>query len=334
MDQMHQPWRTFAALINRSLSGKTTALDKLCLSQAYILWGMYYQKNVDYVELLWEDFMYQIDIHGYKKKEKIPQMKESKTYKTYLDYVIGTVPPKVARKFKKASPSKKDSVSVRADEEPFQKGKRVKRSAKKSSTTPTIGIVISEPPVETQSKRKEKVDVARGKGIDLLSEVDLTEEARMKEVRNKSLRDFHKSYPSGSGSVTEKPLSVEKITPLVTSEGTGDKPGVPDVTKDESTGDKPGVPDVTKDESIKSESESWGNDNDDSNDEEGRGVIRVQMVLFGSGRRWAEVGLQVLARAWEGDKQCQEVYEQQKRLILLAERVILIRDYGKQCYRM
>nr|GFA37110.1 hypothetical protein [Tanacetum cinerariifolium] len=38
------------------------------------------------------------------------------------------------------------------------------------------------------------------------------------------------------------------------------------------------------------------------------GVIRVRMVLFGSGRsgrRWAEVGLQVLAGAWEGDKQCQ-----------------------------
>ncbi|GJX59871.1 hypothetical protein Tco_0291261 [Tanacetum coccineum] len=34
VDQMHQPWRTFAALINRSLSRKTTSLDKLCLSRA------------------------------------------------------------------------------------------------------------------------------------------------------------------------------------------------------------------------------------------------------------------------------------------------------------
>ncbi|GJW10346.1 retrovirus-related pol polyprotein from transposon TNT 1-94 [Tanacetum coccineum] len=37
VDQMHQPWRTFAALINRSLSGKTTGLDKLHLSRAQIL---------------------------------------------------------------------------------------------------------------------------------------------------------------------------------------------------------------------------------------------------------------------------------------------------------
>ncbi|GJY03571.1 retrovirus-related pol polyprotein from transposon TNT 1-94 [Tanacetum coccineum] len=37
VDQMHQPWRTFSALINRSLSGKTTGLDKLRLSRAQIL---------------------------------------------------------------------------------------------------------------------------------------------------------------------------------------------------------------------------------------------------------------------------------------------------------
>nr|GEY30006.1 hypothetical protein [Tanacetum cinerariifolium] len=282
IDQMHQPWRTFVALINKSLSGKTTALDKLRLSRAHMLWGMDYQKNVDYVDLLWEEITYQMDNRGYKNQEKIyyprftkviihhfliqektlswrnkiriPQMKESKAYKTYLGYAIGTVPPKVATKFKKASPSKKDSVPVQVDEEPVQKGKRVKRSTKKSLTTPATGIVIREPPVETQSKRKEKVDVARGKGIDLFFKVDLTEEALMKEIRKKSLRDFHKSHPSGSGSVVKKSSSVKKITPPDTNKGIGDKPGVPDVTKDDST---------------KSESESWGNDDDDRNDEEG-----------------------------------------------------------------
>ncbi|GJX59361.1 hypothetical protein Tco_0290751 [Tanacetum coccineum] len=60
-NQMHQPWRTFAAIINRCISGKTTGLDRLRESRAQILWGMYNQKNVDYVSLLWEDFMYQAD---------------------------------------------------------------------------------------------------------------------------------------------------------------------------------------------------------------------------------------------------------------------------------
>ncbi|GJV50781.1 hypothetical protein Tco_1446522 [Tanacetum coccineum] len=39
VDPMHQPWRNFAALINRILSGKTSGLDKLRLS---ILWGMFH----------------------------------------------------------------------------------------------------------------------------------------------------------------------------------------------------------------------------------------------------------------------------------------------------
>ncbi|GKC86107.1 hypothetical protein Tco_1141824 [Tanacetum coccineum] len=71
IDQTHQPWRTFATLINRGLSGKTNGLDKLRLSRAQILWGMYHQKNVDYMELLWEDFIYQINNRAYKKQDKM-----------------------------------------------------------------------------------------------------------------------------------------------------------------------------------------------------------------------------------------------------------------------
>ncbi|GKE52549.1 hypothetical protein Tco_1487705 [Tanacetum coccineum] len=147
------------------------------------------------------------------------------------------------------SPAMKE---ILVNEEPVTKGKRIKRSVKKSTTKPTTCIVIREPPVETKFKRKEKVDVVHGKGIELLSDVALTEEAQMKEVRKKSLRDFHKTHLSGSGTVAEKPQSVDKITPTVTSEGTGDKPGVPNVTEDDF---------------IDSESKSWRNDKDDNNNE-------------------------------------------------------------------
>ncbi|GJX79533.1 hypothetical protein Tco_0327682 [Tanacetum coccineum] len=60
-DQMHHPWRTFVAIINRCIFGKTTRLDRLRELRAQILWGMYNKKNVDYVALMWEDFMYQAD---------------------------------------------------------------------------------------------------------------------------------------------------------------------------------------------------------------------------------------------------------------------------------
>ncbi|GKC86106.1 hypothetical protein Tco_1141823, partial [Tanacetum coccineum] len=151
-----------------------------------------------------------------------PKMKETKAYKIYMGFSTGSTPPKPAWKFKKAFPSKKDQDLVPVDEEPVKKGKRVKRPVKKSKTKPSSGIIIREAHVETKSKRKEKVDVTYGKGIELLSEVDLTEDAQFEEIK-----------------------------PSVTSEGTGVKPGVPDVTKDDST---------------KSETESWGNDEDNNND--------------------------------------------------------------------
>ncbi|GKB76845.1 hypothetical protein Tco_0943740 [Tanacetum coccineum] len=186
-----------------------------------------------------------------------PEMKESKAYKTYLGYATGVVPPKIARKFKKASPTKKDNDLVPVDEEPIQKGKRVTRSAKKSSTTLAACIVIRETPVKAKSTGKEKVDVSRGKGSDLLSEVALAEKDQLKEVRKKSLRDFHKTHPSSSGTVAQKPPSVEKITPTVTSEGTGDKPGVPNVAEDDST-----------DESSEQENESEEQESDDLEQED------------------------------------------------------------------
>ncbi|GJZ68533.1 hypothetical protein Tco_0631773 [Tanacetum coccineum] len=60
-------WRSFAAIINKCLSGKTTALESLRLLRAQIFWGMYHNKNVDYVYLLWEDLVYQVENKNSKK---------------------------------------------------------------------------------------------------------------------------------------------------------------------------------------------------------------------------------------------------------------------------
>ncbi|GJZ85986.1 hypothetical protein Tco_0657596 [Tanacetum coccineum] len=175
-----------------------------------------------------------------------PKMKESKAYKTYLDYATSDVPPKMARKFKKASPSTKDRDLVPVDEEPVKKGKRVKRPAKKSTTTPAAGIK-------------------------LISEVALTEEAQMKEVRKKSLRDFHMTHPSGSGTVAEKPPRVEKITPTVTSEGTNDSNNEQESSNEGSKQENESDENETQSNSVKgseSENESEEHDSDSEQEEE------------------------------------------------------------------
>nr|GEY27957.1 reverse transcriptase domain-containing protein [Tanacetum cinerariifolium] len=123
--------KTFAAVINKCIFGKTTRLERLNESQAQILWAMHNQMNVDYVALLWEDFMYQADNReiGSATKEHMPyprftkkyralipdgmknqDIKDSKAYKTYPDYAIGKVPPKKERKFKKPASAKHKTI--------------------------------------------------------------------------------------------------------------------------------------------------------------------------------------------------------------------------------
>ncbi|GJZ48511.1 hypothetical protein Tco_0602343 [Tanacetum coccineum] len=53
--------RKSVELTLKCISRKTTGLDRLRESRAQILWSMYNMKNVYYVALLWEDFMYQAD---------------------------------------------------------------------------------------------------------------------------------------------------------------------------------------------------------------------------------------------------------------------------------
>ncbi|GJU67669.1 hypothetical protein Tco_1253928 [Tanacetum coccineum] len=235
IDQMHQPWRIFAAIINRCISGKTTGLDRLRESRAQILWGMYNKKNVDFVALLWEDFMFQagnreitsarkehmpnprftkVIINHFIFKEKTISMrnminqhtirddtlldiKDSKAYKNYLDFATGKATPKKARKFKKvASPSRK--LSLVLEEELVEKPKRAKKPAKKSTTVPTVGVVIRDIASESVLKKKTSAKVVRGKGMDLLSDVALLEAAQLKKTLKKSKLETHKLHVSGS----------------------------------------------------------------------------------------------------------------------------------------
>ncbi|GKD93596.1 hypothetical protein Tco_1373433, partial [Tanacetum coccineum] len=120
---MHQPWRTFAALINISLFGKITGLDKLRLSRAQILWDK---------TLSWTA-KEETQIYGAILPESLtsPEMKETKAYKTYFGFATGATPPKKAQKFKKPASPQLSIVPV-SPEEPTGKSKRVKRPAKKS----------------------------------------------------------------------------------------------------------------------------------------------------------------------------------------------------------
>ncbi|GKC52185.1 hypothetical protein Tco_1074930 [Tanacetum coccineum] len=265
-DQMHQPWRTFAAIINRCISGKTTRLDRLRESRAQILWGMYNKKNVDYVALLWEDFMYQggnreissarkehmpyprftkVIINHFISNDKTISMrnminihiiyddslldiKDSKAYKTYYDFATGKATLEKERKYKKvASPSRK--LSPVLEEEPTVKPKKAKKPAKKSTTIPTTGVVIRDTPGVSVSKKKAPA--------------------------KKSNKDSHTLHPSSLG------------------DGVGSQPKVHDEFEDKTTGIDEGTGDSNDDDNdddsndvSKGDDDKPNSDDDDGND--------------------------------------------------------------------
>nr|GEY66982.1 hypothetical protein [Tanacetum cinerariifolium] len=84
INKLHQPWRSFAAVINKFLSEKSIGYDSLRLSQAQILWGMYHKKNVDFAYLLWEDFVYQVEHKDAKKSNEMYYLRFTKVIIHYF----------------------------------------------------------------------------------------------------------------------------------------------------------------------------------------------------------------------------------------------------------
>ncbi|GJZ01701.1 retrovirus-related pol polyprotein from transposon TNT 1-94 [Tanacetum coccineum] len=191
------------------LSGKTTALESLRLSRAQILWGMYHNKKVDYVYLLWEDLVFQVENKNSKKNndmyyprftkviidyfmakdQAIPRKNKMfwyharddfmfTTYMTYHAYATGEKTPKPKTTKKKvdseASPKTKTTQAT--------KGKRIKSSAKGDKA----------------AKKKQPAETSMDKGLIMLSDVALTEAEQLRLVIERSRTQTHSSHASGS----------------------------------------------------------------------------------------------------------------------------------------
>ncbi|GJS20273.1 hypothetical protein Tco_0448905 [Tanacetum coccineum] len=217
---------------SKCISGKSTGLDRLRPSRAQILWGMFNQKNVDYIALLWEDFMFQADnkeissahdtllgtlkfvskTKDYQKygalipEEMINQaIKDSKEYKTYLKFASGKFTPMNTRNLSWAKNLNREAA----------------KTAKKT---------------------------ARANSYILCKQL---------KALKKSKQDTHMLHASGLGDGVGSQLKfLDELKEKTTS-------------THERTSTIPRVPDVPKVHS-ESENESWGDseDDDDSNDDD------------------------------------------------------------------
>nr|GEW95528.1 hypothetical protein [Tanacetum cinerariifolium] len=198
INNLYQPWRSFAAIVNKCLTGKSSGYDSLRLSQAQILRN---KVNWHYVR---DDHMFStiklVSRHQNTQQfgALLPieltnaEIRNSKAYKEYYAIATGEAAPK-------------PKASVR----------RTRSSSDTSITPPTAA---ASPRLTAFAKGKQTAKASKAKSLSALSEVAMTEAKQLKLVTKRSRQQMHISQPSGSGA----------------NEGTGSKLGVPDVPTDES----------------------------------------------------------------------------------------------------
>nr|GEY44959.1 hypothetical protein [Tanacetum cinerariifolium] len=179
------------------------------LSQAQILWGLYHSRNIDYAFLIWDDIIFSTikvvsrhqntQQYGAMLPIKLAneEIRNTKVYKEYYACATGEATPKP-----KASARRKRSGSDTSITPPT------------AITTPTTTVAVT-PRLTAVAKGKQP---AKAKSPSDPSELAKTEAQQLKIVLRRSRQEMHISQLGGSG----------------TYEGTGSKPGVPDVPSDDS----------------------------------------------------------------------------------------------------
>nr|GFA27808.1 hypothetical protein [Tanacetum cinerariifolium] len=94
VNKLYQPWRSFALVINKCLTGKSSSIDSFRLSQAQILWGFYHRINIDYAYLIWKDFVYQVE---HKNQKRSNEMYYPRFTKVIIEYFM-TRKPSMSRR--------------------------------------------------------------------------------------------------------------------------------------------------------------------------------------------------------------------------------------------
>nr|GEY10316.1 hypothetical protein [Tanacetum cinerariifolium] len=251
VNYMHQPWRSFAVIINRCLSEKTTGLDNM----VYQVENKNSKKNndmcyprftkviIDYLmskdqsksirnKMFWhttrydpmfntikvisrhqDTWIYGAILHDVLTNQEVL---DSKAYKEYHAVASGAEPQKAKTKYKK----KADELvtSSKSKTAPASKGFKFKSSVKVAET----------------AKKKQPATMPKTKGLAVLSEVALSEAEQIKLATKRIKKYFHMSHASGSGDGVDIQSKVpyeqqQKVTG--TNEGVGVRPEVLNVLK-------------------------------------------------------------------------------------------------------
>nr|GEZ82943.1 hypothetical protein [Tanacetum cinerariifolium] len=313
INKLYQPWGSFAAVINKCLTGKSFAFDSLMLSQAQILWRLYHRRNVNYAFLIWEYFVYQVEhknqnksnemyyprftkviIHHFiMKKPSIPRRNKVNWHYVRDDILFlaikvvsrhqntqqyGAILPieLTTEDIRNTKANKEYYTCATREEAPKPKASaRRKRGGSASSTTPPTPIATPTL-ITTVVAAPRLTAAAKGKQpARATSPADPSDVERTEAEQLKIVlrRSRHETHISQQGG-------------LSTDEGTGSKLGVPDVPSDDSdeeiswnSSDDEDVDAQGKDrddgEGKKNDESNDGKDNDDDDNDDKEEISKI-----------------------------------------------------------
>nr|GEW30771.1 hypothetical protein [Tanacetum cinerariifolium] len=216
INKLHQPWRSFAAVINKCLSGKIEYKDAKKSND------MYYPRFTKVI------------INFFKTKDPlIPRRNKVNWHYVRDDQMFMTIklvsrhhnaqqfgamlPVELTNEDIRNSAAYKEYYAIASGAAPPKTKASVRKTQSSSDTTMPPSTAIGTR-FSTLAKGKQHAKSSKAKGLSVLSEVALTETEQIKLVTKKGIQQTHISQASGSGA----------------DEGTGIIPGVPDVPTDES----------------------------------------------------------------------------------------------------
>ncbi|GJW00179.1 hypothetical protein Tco_1555430 [Tanacetum coccineum] len=236
VNKLHQPWRSFAAIINKCLSGKPS-YDSLRLSQAQILWDPSIPRRN---KVNWH---YARDDPMFTTINVISRNEDTQLYRAIL-------PTELTNKDIHISESYKEYHAIASGKIP----PKTKGSKKKADTDTTTKLkpptVPKEKKEKTSGKQKQKA-----KELETIPEAIMTEAEQLKIITKRSCKETHSSHASGSGA----------------DEGTSVTPGVPDAPDYDSNDDiswKSSDDDQDDEKAQDDEDEAKNDDNETTQDDE------------------------------------------------------------------
>nr|GFB29082.1 hypothetical protein [Tanacetum cinerariifolium] len=279
--KLYQPWRSFAAIINKCLTRKSYGYDSLRLSQAQILDDHMFS-TIKLVSRHQNTQQFGALLPIELTNEEI---RNSNAYKEYYAIATGVAPPKPKASATRtrsssdtfitpptvaASPrltasangkqtAKASKAKIATGATPSKPKASVRKTRSSSDTTVTPPTTTAGPRLTTSAKGKQPATTSKAKSLYALSEVAMIEAQQLKLATKRSLQQTHISQASGSGA----------------NEGTSSIPGVLDVPTDESeeeiywnSTNEEGDDNDDDDEGDDGDDGEEGNDDDDDEQDE------------------------------------------------------------------